>query len=199
MMVINREIAVIATGIAATLVLAHCLRRKRPPRRSLLVVAFTVYLGAVVAVTLFPIITNDPSIGVEGSFGMPYSFVPFEGVMMMTAYSAGLDISWILWENIAGNVIMFVPLGLMLPLVFPKLRRFGAVAGIVLGATVSIELSQLLLGLVTGYPLGFSYRVVDTTDVILNFAGGLIGYGLYRIDALGAAVFTRRKHPTGHK
>lgn len=190
MWIIGRELAMVATVIAATLVLVHFLRQKRPAKRTLLAVAFTLYVGAVVAITLFPIQTLNPLMSAAGYNGMPYNFVPFEGVARTIAYGNELELSWLFWDNIAGNVIMFVPLGVMVPLLSRKVRSFGIVALVVLAATVGIELSQLIMGLVTGYPFGFSYRVVDTTDIILNFIGGLVGYGLFRI---GAALAARQK------
>jgi glycopeptide antibiotics resistance protein len=40
-----------------------------------------------------------------------------------------------------------------------------------------IELTQLLFNLILRYP----YRVVDITDALLNAAGVLIGYALFRL------------------
>lgn len=73
-------------------------------------------------------------------------------------------------ENVL-NVLLTVPFGFLLPLVR---RRCGlacaAAAGLAFG--ICVELIQL----VTAYFQGFSYRVVDTTDVICNFAGTLLGW-----------------------
>ena len=40
-----------------------------------------------------------------------------------------------------------------------------------------IELSQLFINWI----LGYSYRVVDVTDALLNAVGVLIGYGFFRL------------------
>jgi glycopeptide antibiotics resistance protein len=40
-----------------------------------------------------------------------------------------------------------------------------------------IELSQFFINWILGYP----YRVVDITDALLNAAGVLIGYGIFRL------------------
>ena len=75
--------------------------------------------------------------------------------------------------NLVGNVIMFVPLGFFLPLIFSRLRRFMK---LVLTSTlliVSVELVQLFTRLGS----------CDTDDLILNLAGVILGFLLWRITA----------------
>ena len=76
------------------------------------------------------------------------------------------------------NIGMFVPLGLLLPIAAPKLRRFIWTAAAVLGVTLLIETLQYFMG-----------RSADIDDVLTNLAGGLIGYGLY---ALAGRLFQKR-------
>lgn len=73
---------------------------------------------------------------------------------------------------IAANVLMFVPLGFLLPLVFEKVKPLGAVF-VCLGATCLIEIVQPVVG-----------RTGDLDDVIANFLGGVLG-------AVMAAVVSR--------
>jgi glycopeptide antibiotics resistance protein len=51
---------------------------------------------------------------------------------------------------LAGNVLVFAPLGLLVPMIWPQLRgiRRMALAGLVV--SVSIELSQLTVSLAVG-------------------------------------------------
>ncbi len=73
--------------------------------------------------------------------------------------------------NIVGNVVMFVPMGILFPMVFSGLRRFWKtflVSGLVMTA---VEILQMLL------LVGFC----DIDDLILNLAGVTLGYGLYRL------------------
>ena len=71
--------------------------------------------------------------------------------------------------NLLGNVWVFVPLGVFMPWLWPPLRRFWRFALCFLAVTVAVELVQLvtLLG------------SCDVDDVILNFVGGSLGYGLF--------------------
>ncbi len=66
------------------------------------------------------------------------------------------------------NIAMFLPYGLLLPVAAHKLRRPAATACIVLMTTVGIETFQYFIG-----------RSADIDDVIMNFLGGLLGYGCY--------------------
>ena len=76
----------------------------------------------------------------------------------------------IIW-NIVGNTAMFIPSGIVLPIVYRKLDRFGKV--VAAGAFISfcIEILQL----------PFHSRVSDVDDLILNTLGVAIGYGIYAL------------------
>lgn len=67
------------------------------------------------------------------------------------------------------NLLMFVPLGVLLPLAFGF--RLWTVAGLGLAVTLGIELSQALL---------FGTRDASAWDVLANFSGTLLGYPLGR-------------------
>lgn len=66
------------------------------------------------------------------------------------------------------NIAMFLPYGLLLPVAAHKLRTPMATAAVVLLSTVGIETFQYFIG-----------RSADIDDVIMNFLGGLLGYGCY--------------------
>lgn len=71
--------------------------------------------------------------------------------------------------NLAGNVVMFVPLGILLPACFAPLRRFGRCMAAAAAVILAVELAQLftLLG------------VCDVDDLLLNTAGAAAGWLLY--------------------
>ncbi len=70
--------------------------------------------------------------------------------------------------NLAGNVVMFVPLGFFVPSVFEKLRSFGRTLAAAVLCIVSVEVLQLFLLLGS----------CDTDDLILNAIGVAAGYFL---------------------
>lgn len=70
--------------------------------------------------------------------------------------------------NLLGNIAAFIPMGILLPMIYKKKRLFSVVVyGFVF--SMCIELSQLLL-----------FRATDVDDVMLNTLGTLIGYLIYR-------------------
>lgn len=70
--------------------------------------------------------------------------------------------------NIVGNVVMFLPWGFGLTLLWKKNRSLPRVILFSVALPVLIEFSQLFIG-----------RSVDVDDLILNFAGGCLGAGVY--------------------
>ena len=68
--------------------------------------------------------------------------------------------------NLAGNVVMFIPLGFFLPRIFPKLRGFFKTFFSCTLLIVAVELLQYYTFLGT----------CDIDDLILNMAGVCIGY-----------------------
>lgn len=71
-------------------------------------------------------------------------------------------------QQLVLNIGMFIPYGLLLPIVFPRLRRLAGTASVVLLTTVSIETVQYFIG-----------RSADIDDVIMNFIGGILGWLLF--------------------
>jgi glycopeptide antibiotics resistance protein len=72
-------------------------------------------------------------------------------------------------EQVIGNSIMLLPLGIYIPLLFRRLSGFLSVFFICLLVSVCIELMQLIT----------SYRSTDIDDVILNTVGAIAGYCIY--------------------
>lgn len=73
--------------------------------------------------------------------------------------------------NLAGNVILFIPLGYLLPLVFPKLCRLWKTLLLAAVIIAAVEAGQMVTLLGT----------CDIDDWLLNLAGVLLGYGLFYI------------------
>lgn len=85
--------------------------------------------------------------------------------------SAMFDEKGILGSQVTLNVLLFVPLGMLLPLVFPKkFNRFWKVSLCALCTTVAIETIQYFIG-----------RSADIDDVIANALGGMLGFCLLRL------------------
>ncbi|MBQ5820919.1 MAG: VanZ family protein, partial [Clostridia bacterium] len=70
--------------------------------------------------------------------------------------------------NVIGNAAMFVPSGIVLPIVYKRLNTFWKVLLTGIGMSLCIELIQL----------PFSARATDIDDLILNTIGVIVGYGI---------------------
>lgn len=89
-------------------------------------------------------------------------------VRYLTGEFTGSPGAWVT-SMLVGNFLMLVPMGVLLPLVFPALRgRRMSVAAIAIPLT--IELLQPIVG-----------RSFDTDDLITNFLGILVGWGLVKL------------------
>jgi glycopeptide antibiotics resistance protein len=73
--------------------------------------------------------------------------------------------------NLAGNVAVFIPLGLFLPCLFKNQRRFWLFLLTVAGAVVIIETAQLFT----------TMGSCDVDDLILNLVGAAIGFGIFSL------------------
>jgi len=68
------------------------------------------------------------------------------------------------------NIVMFVPFGVLVPLLWPRAGSIGRIAGLSLAASTVIELTQLALWVTLG-----NHRTVDVNDLIANTVGGVLG------------------------
>ena len=83
--------------------------------------------------------------------------------------------------NVIGNTAMFVPLGVIWPMVYKELNTHRKVIAAGIGVSLCIEILQL----------PFYDRVTDIDDLILNAVGFLLGYGMY----LFGKKWKDKKHP----
>ena len=74
------------------------------------------------------------------------------------------------WFNFVGNILLFIPLGVLLPCLSRRLRRFSKLMVSVTVLLFFLELTQLLTLLGS----------FDIDDIILNLLGTCLGYGIFR-------------------
>lgn len=87
-------------------------------------------------------------------------------------------------KQVGGNVVLGVPFGFLLPVIFPRTRGFVRVVLMTAFVMLTVEIAQGML--VAG-------RAFDIDDVILNAAGAFLGY-LVLGRRLGRALHPRRVH-----
>jgi glycopeptide antibiotics resistance protein len=96
------------------------------------------------------------------------NFVPFKTI---ADYLSGDFNKLIALWNIGGNIVLFGPLGLLVPLILPRFSKVRHIAAIAFGASLLLELVQLLTGLGS----------FDVDDLLLNVLGGILGVLTVRV------------------
>ena len=125
--------------------------------------AFIIYIIMVIEVT---IISRDPL----------YGGIPIE---VFTSYKNAIYSGEC--TNIILNIFMFVPLGFMLPLILKKCQKWYITYLLGLFTTLTIEIVQLIT----------MRGIFEVDDIINNFLGCAIGYGL--VMALISIIKKRNK------
>lgn len=72
------------------------------------------------------------------------------------------------WQFVILNIVMFVPFGILFPLLYSRFKRAIWTIGVAFFFTLSIEISQFITG----------YGNFDIDDLFNNLLGAIIGYGI---------------------
>ena len=138
-------------------------------KREALLLLMYINLAVIIRFTFCPMETVNGKVqplifDPETAFPFRVNLIPFVNLF---DYDNRRD----LLLNVIGNAAMFIPSGIVLPVIYRKLNNFIKVVGA--GALISlcIEIIQL----------PFSVRASDVDDLILNTAGVVVGYGVYAL------------------
>lgn len=134
-------------------------------------VALFIYLLALFYSTLF-IYNYYP-------YGKSVNLVLFDSIKLM--WESGSY--WLIIKNIIGNVLLFMPLGFLVPLVHRKCRSFFVISLIGFSISTVIELLQYLA----------AQRIFDIDDILLNGFGAAVGYAIYLVSVRVYKVVKRHK------
>jgi len=161
----------VLSAIAVPCWLIFQLYRLRTPghrlsfRREILLLTFVVYLCGLATATLIP--NHNSRLAAEAAVGIDLH----PNLASLTCSSAtlprGSTARAFCVHNAKGNVMLFFPLGILIPLVWRRLRFWRGIQ-IAIAISVSIELVQYL-------SRAWSNRTADVNDVILNVLGAGLG------------------------
>lgn len=99
------------------------------------------------------------------------NFIPFRSISRYSSTLAGGNGSMsVAIINLIGNIIMFIPMGIILPVYFDKARRFFGSVLITIFTILCVELIQFIT--FTG--------TFDVDDIILNFFGAIVGFCIWK-------------------
>lgn len=141
---------------------------------------FWVYLLLGLAKVFFPIPINGEYVNVMRQIPITsqINLVPF--------YFGPYPLSPGGFIGLINNVVLTMPFGFGLN--FIRRLRAKSFIGLAFALGLSLELTQLIISLVLGYP----YRTIDVNDVLMNATGVLLGYGLFGIFARFYLATTKR-------
>ena len=124
------------------------------------------YLAVLVRIVLFKQAPLYSLFSAAGSVERAIGVIPFKSLYDMVI--SGASVIRIL-ENVGGNIAIFIPLGLLLPIIQKDRPQKVILCG--LAVSMLFEIIQYALA------LGSS----DIDDLIFNTSGVMIGYLLYKI------------------
>jgi len=151
-------------------------KKEKSKREQILYVLFFLYLLFVIRVIIFKyplstmqnIVSNwQKDVILEGLHTA--NFVPFKTIKMYMQY---YDLPGLRsFSNLFGNVLIFIPVGIMLPMVHKPSKNVLLMLLNALFFIVGIEVFQLFS----------NFGAFDVDDIILNFFGVLIGGCIYNV------------------
>ena len=132
---------------------------------------FILYIGLLIKFILFRrspdfIRSNLREMGSLQAFQTNLSHANLAPFKTILYFLSGAERKVIAFENLFGNFVGFMPLGLLAPLIFDKIRSVRMMLLFSFLTSLAFELTQLVTGL----------GMFDIDDLILNTAGGVIGY-----------------------
>src|SRR5256714_4553409 len=130
-------------------------------RHEILLLTFVVYLSGLATATLIP--NHNSALAAKAAVGIDLH--PNLASLTCSAASLprGSTARAFCVHNARGNVMLFFPLGILMPLVWRRLRFWSGIQ-IAVALSFSIELGQYLLR-------AWSNRTADVNDIILNVVG----------------------------
>lgn len=142
--------------------------------REVVLFLFLFYFLVMISLTIFKnsIIFTNPLKNYQyihkGIFGI-INVIPFkETIATLTDGHTPIRIPLI---NIFGNILVFIPLGFFIPLLFEKYNKASKVFVLGFVSTLCIELTQLFIG----------NNVCDIDDIIYNTTGAILGLLIFRL------------------
>ena len=161
---------IVLTAIWLVLRAAVWIRNRRIDwKREALLLLMYVNLAVLIRITFFPMARADGHVQplvFDAASALPFRVNPIPLVHLFD-YDSRRD----LLLHVIGNAAVFIPTGIVLPIVYRRLDTFWKVLAAGAGLSLCIEILQL----------PFSVRASDIDDLLLNSLGVVIGYCIYAL------------------
>ena len=148
-------------------------------RRALFIVCAILF--AVYVLVLLRLVLLKQPVSMLGSMlarwrpediGRHVNLIPFVTIrQFVVAQQNGYLNDDIIFQNLAGNLLAFVPWGFGLPVLSARLRRWIRALLVSAAFILGIELIQMVTG----------FGIFDVDDILLNLAGAAAGFALWRM------------------
>jgi glycopeptide antibiotics resistance protein len=103
------------------------------------------------------------------------NFIPFKTIGEYIRFSIDGSINKsIIVENLLGNILLFSPMGILIPCIFQSLRKFKKFLFVMVIILGSVEIGQLIA----------RSGSCDIDDIILNLTGAILVYGLWNLNLI---------------
>jgi glycopeptide antibiotics resistance protein len=131
--------------------------------------ALTLYSAILIRLVVFKAIPTirlgHLRLRFAGTHTGPGNFVPFKSIVPQLLGRGNHLVDMV---NLIGNIVLFMPIGLLAPLVFRSISWQRALTlGVVIGLTFEVM------------EIAFRVGIFDVDDVILNAFGVLLGYSVF--------------------
>ena len=136
-------------------------------KREALLLLMYINLAVLIRFVFYPFFTVNGA--VQPLIINMSSLQPLRVNLIPLVYILDYDIKREAAINIIGNISMFIPTGVIMPILYKRLDCFWKVLLAGAGLSFVIEVIQLL----------FPGSVTDIDDLILNTLGVAVGYGIY--------------------
>ncbi len=132
---------------------------------------FSLYCVSIFSQTIIPNFTiTDGRIILHTATAYSRSnFTPLNTILLFYNQLNG-PLANIAFYNLAGNIVLFIPFGFFIPLLWPKFRGWVNMHVVAFLIPLFIECTQYFIG-----------RSIDVDDVLLNAIAIVIGFVLYKV------------------
>lgn len=141
--------------------------------KGIVVLIFLIYMCSLIYFLFF----SERYGRTEAADYYRYNLQPFKEIMRYWRYRDVIGYEMVI-INLVGNVGVFIPFGLLLPIIYKPLKKWYALLPVGMIFSIVIECIQLVTRV----------GALDIDDVILNVTGIMLGFVLLKV-----IYFIRRK------
>ena len=139
--------------------------------KAILVISFIFYLIVLVSILFFRGSFLYSEMSLLEYIKYSTNIIPFKSIIryIKALFDGSMNMS-IPITNLAGNLILFLPMGIYLPFFIKKINKIGIYSIYIIIVIFLVEIIQLLT----------RRGIFDIDDLILNMSGALIGYVIWK-------------------